>query len=116
MISRKNRITLVINKCGMGEAPDELSHVLLKNYLSLILLEKDLPSYICFYADGAKLTTDDSPVIDVLKELEDKGVNILICRTCLNFYGIINDVKVGTIATMEDIIGAQYNSDKVIVL
>lgn len=116
MTSRKNRITLVINKYGMGEAPDELSHILLRNYLSLILLEKQLPTYICFYADGAKLTVGDSPILDVLKEIESKGVNILICKTCLNFYGIFNDVKVGAVGTMEDIIGAQYNSDKVIVL
>lgn len=116
MAMRKNRITIVINKYGMGEAPEELSLVLLKNYLLVLLQEKEMPVYMCFYADGVKATTKDSPVVEELKELRDKGVNMIICKTCLNFYNKLDEVEVGTIATMMDIVGAQYNCDKVIVL
>ena len=116
MSVRKNRVTIVINKYGMGEAPEDLSILLLKNYLSVLLQEKEMPTYICFYADGAKVTTKGSPVLEELKELRDKGVNMMICKTCLNFYHKLDEVEVGTVATMMDIVGAQYNSDKVIVL
>ena len=114
-MTNNKKVTIVINRNGMGQADEQLTSVLIKNYLTL-LLEEDLPAYICFYAEGVKLSVEGSGVIEELKALEDKGVKILICKTCLNYYNALDKVKVGTIATMVDIMGAQTNCEKVIVL
>lgn len=110
------KTTIVVNRNGMGVGHPDLTQKLISNYFTIMLEELSFPAYICFYAEGVKLTIDGSPILSELKELEKRGVNILICRTCLSFYDAIDRVNVGCVATMYDIMGAQNNSDKVIVL
>ncbi len=113
---KKEKVTVTINRYGMGDAPEELRMILVKNYLTLTAEGEAFPTYICLYADGVRLAVEGSPVTEQLKILEERGVNILICKTCLGFYGLTEKVTVGTVATMVDIIGAQNNCDKSIVL
>ncbi len=115
-MSKDLKVTIIVNRYGMGVAPEELSLKLLKNYFTLINDEGTLPTYLCFYGDGVKLTLENSPVIEELLSLDKSGVKILICKTCLLYNNAIENVRVGNIATMLDIIGVQNNCDKVIVL
>ncbi len=111
-----SKIAIMVNHNGMGQAPQELSHILVKNYLTLIHSEEKDPAYICFYGDGVKLTCEGSPVIDQLKAIEQSGTKIIICKTCLVFNNLIDKVRVGTIGTMLDILDIQQNSTKIINL
>lgn len=110
------KTTVIVNKYGMGEAPQELGLTLVTNYFNILSEEQNLPSFICFYAEGARLCLEGSPVIDALRILESRGVKILICKTCLSYYQALDKVAAGTVGTMLDIMGAQMNCDKVIVL
>ena len=65
---------------------------------------------------GVHLVVEDSPVIDALKSLEAKGVRLVLCSTCLNFYHLANQVQVGIVGGMSDIIEAQRRAGKVITL
>ena len=76
----------------------------------------DLPKIIVFYNEGVKLICSGSPVIDILKETEKKGVKLLACKTCLNHYKILDKVEVGICGTMMDIITLQAEASKVITL
>ena len=107
---------ILINHEGMGQADTQLQHTLIKSYLGLINEHNYLPAAICFYTDGVKLTAEGSPILDVLGELEEKGVRLLICSTCLNFFNLQEKVKVGIIGGMTDIIEAQWRASKVITL
>lgn len=69
---------------------------------------------ICFYTDGVKLAVTGSPVLDQLKELELKGVHLILCGTCLSFYDLTDQVQVGIVGGMTDIIEAQFRASKVI--
>jgi sulfur relay (sulfurtransferase) complex TusBCD TusD component (DsrE family) len=100
----------------MGDAPPELQHKLAGIYLNLLSENDLLPQVICFYADGVKLAVEGSPVLEQLRALEVKGVRLVICQTCLNFYGLIDKVQVGIVGGMTDIIEAQWRADKVIAL
>lgn len=71
---------------------------------------------ICFYTDGVKLVIDDSPILSQLSALEDKGVRLIICATCLIYFGIRDRVQVGIVGGMGDILEAQTKADKVITL
>lgn len=116
MVSTKDKKTTVsIIRYGMGDGPEELRVLLLKNYLTL-LEEGTLPAFITLYADGVKLALIGSPVLEQLASLEKKGVKILICKTCLNYFGKTGEVAAGTVATMVDIMDAQNYCDKLIVL
>lgn len=109
------KTVIVINRNGMGDAPEELGYKLVQTHLSLLQGEW-LPSAICLYAEGVKLTVNGSPVLDQLQELSQQGVLILICSTCLNYYGLIDEVVVGTVGGMNDIMDVQHHANKVITL
>jgi intracellular sulfur oxidation DsrE/DsrF family protein len=107
---------VLINRNGMGEAEPELQTKLIQTYFKLIDEADTLPAVICFYAEGVHLVVNESPVLEPLRSLEDKGVRLIICNTCLNFYELTDDVAVGITGGMTDIIEAQRRAGKVITL
>ena len=108
--------TILINRKGMGEAPQELQKKLIGTYLKLIDQNDMLPGVICFYAEGVRLVTVGSKVLDTLRSLESKGVRLVLCGTCLDFFGLSEQVEVGIVGGMTDIIEAQSLAEKVITL
>ena len=111
----KDTIILVTNN-GMGKADLALQHKLAAKYIELLMQNTDLPVAICFYTEGVKLTVHGSPVLELLKSLEAKGVHLIICSTCLDFYGLNGQTQVGIVGGMGDIIEAQTKAAKVITI
>jgi sulfur relay (sulfurtransferase) complex TusBCD TusD component (DsrE family) len=107
---------ILITQFGMGNAENPLQLTLIQKYLQLLLEGNLLPSLICFYTEGVKLVAEGSPVIDTLRKLEEKGVHLVVCSTCLSFYGLQDQVQVGVISGMPDIIEAQWRANKVITI
>ena len=101
---------------GMGAADAELRHTLLRKYLLLLQENHPLPGAICFYTSGVKMVVEGSPVLDILQSLEAQGVRLIICKTCLDYFGLLDKVRVGVVGGMGDIIAAQHLADKVITL
>ncbi len=115
MSTFKNTL-IQINQYGMGSGDNTLGLILVKNYLTLISEESELPNVISFYNEGVKFVCSGSPVIEILKTLEQKGVKLVVCKTCLNHFNLINKVETGIISTMMDIIEFQKVAQKVINL
>jgi intracellular sulfur oxidation DsrE/DsrF family protein len=111
----KDTVILVTNN-GMGKADLPLQQKLIGKYLELLALHTDLPAAICFYTEGVKLVIDDSPVLGQLKALEDKGVHLIVCSTCLEYFNLASRVKIGIVGGMTDIIEAQMKAEKVITI
>ncbi|GAB4479823.1 MAG: hypothetical protein Kow00124_25880 [Anaerolineae bacterium] len=107
---------ILVTNDGMGRATPELQHVLIVKYLTLLAENGTLPAAICFYTDGVKLVVDGSPALDVLRELEAHGVRLVVCKTCLDYFGLTDRVQVGIVGGMGDIIEAQWRADRVITL
>jgi selenium metabolism protein YedF len=111
----KNAVLLITNN-GIGEGPEELQLMLVGKYLQLLLQNDSLPAAICFYTEGIKLTVEGSPVLEQLHELEKRGVRLIVCSTCLNYYNLADKVKVGIVGGMTDILEAQNRAEKVVTL
>lgn len=111
----QNTVILIPNN-GMGQADLALQQTLIAKYFDLLLAGGELPNAICFYTEGVKLTVAGSPVLAQLATLEQKGVRLVICSTCLNFFGLADQVKVGIVGGMGDILEAQTRAEKVITL
>ena len=107
---------VIINREGMGSAEPPLQLKLLDTYLRLLLEGSTLPAAICFYTDGVKLVVDGSPLLDRLRDVEQRGVRLIICSTCLGYFGLTDQVRVGIVGGMPDIIEAQAQANKVITL
>lgn len=111
----KNTVILVTSN-GMGKADEELQLTLFGKYVELIQHNGEMPAAFCFYTDGVKLVCEGSPVIERLRELEAKGVRLIVCSTCLNYFNLQDKIQVGIVGGMGDIIEAQVKADKVITI
>lgn len=100
----------------MGRAEASLRHKLIRTYLTLLDENGMLPGAICFYTEGVKLVVEGSPVLEALRSLESRGVHMIICKTCLDSFGIADRVGVGIIGGMTDIVAAQWKAAKVITI
>ncbi len=115
-IDTGNSVLLQVIHDGMGAAETALQHTLLRRYLLLLQENGTVPGAICFYTSGVKMVVEGSPVLDVLQSLEAQGVRLIVCKTCLEYYGLLEKVRVGIVGGMGDIIAAQWLADKVITL
>jgi len=115
-LSKNFSIVILVTNDGMGKAETPLQHKLIHTYLSLLNESGMLPEAICFYTDGVKLVVEGSPILELLKSIETQGVHLIICSTCLNYFGLADQVRVGVVGGMTDIIEAQWRADKVITI
>ena len=96
---QKNTV-VVVAADHMGEGEGELGKNLLKAFLYALSQQERLPRTILFYNGGAALTCEGSAMLEDLKALEAQGVEILTCGTCLNFYGLTEQLAVGGVTNM----------------
>ena len=116
-MSFENNIVLVFKTDGLGSSEIQpLKEKLSKTFLALAAQMDPLPRALCFYTDGVKLACEGSPVLEELAALEQKGVNIILCQTCLNTFGLSEQVRVGVVGGMGDIITAMWQAEKVIMV
>ena len=105
---------VVIRSNVMGEGDPELGKVLIKGFIYALSQQEELPKTILFYNGGACLTCEGSASLDDLKELEHRGVKILTCGTCLNFYGLSEKLKVGEVTNMYEIAETMSNASLIV--
>ena len=111
------KTVFVFASYGMGHTEDaDLKIRLAKKFLALIASANPLPTQICFYTDGVKLCVTGSPVLDELRALSAKGVELVLCSTCLETFGLRGQVAVGVVGGMGDIITAMTNADNTVTL
>lgn len=106
--------TIVFSSNKMGQGDDELGAILMKAFIHTILSLEALPSTLIFYNSGVLLAAEDSGAADDLQYLHDKGVEILICGTCVNFYNIGDKIKTGTLSNMYDILNTMNRAYRII--
>lgn len=97
----KNTIAIGSNKMGQGE--EELGKILMKSFIYTVSQTEPYPENIVFFNSGVYLTCEDSPVLDDLKALQSKGVDIQSCGTCLDYYNLKEKLKIGGISNMYSI-------------
>ena len=109
-------MVFVFTRNGMGEAPEGLQQTLVAKFLSLAAQVEEKPAKILFYTEGVKLVCEGSPVLQWLRILEDAGVELIVCSTCLEYFGLIDKVRVGKVGGMPGILAALQEADKVVSL
>src|SRR5512139_545673 len=90
----------LIQSEGLGRGEDRLGGLLMSNFLRLLGESKDKPSTMVFWNTGVRLVCEGSQVLDHLKRLEEQGVEILACTTCLEYFDLVDKQKIGKATTM----------------
>lgn len=105
---------VVIDSLYMGKGDPELGRILMKGFIYTLSEMEELPKTVLFYNEGVKLVIGEAESLQDIKVLEERGVEILSCGTCLNFYGITEKLEVGSITNMYTILERQVKATRVI--
>lgn len=104
---------ILFTRNGLGDAPGELQRVLAVNFLGLVAQEERPPGKVLFYGEGVKLACAGSPVLEPLSQLSNRGTELILCRTCLDYFGLLDQVAAGSVKGMPDILAAMREARKV---
>ncbi len=110
----EENLVVVVSSDRMGNGNDDLGKVLIKGFLFAVTQLDKLPKTILFYNGGATLTAEGSDSLEDLKHMEEQGVEILTCGTCLNYYGLSDKLQVGSVTNMYTIVEKMAGADKII--
>ena len=107
-------LLVVIDASGLGDGEPDLGEKLMKAFLIVLLESGELPAKIISMSSGVFLTTEGSPVLDILKRCEEEGTEILSCGICLALYGRRDRLRVGRSTNMKETVDALLNFKKVL--
>ncbi len=107
---------VVINSDTLGRGNEDVGATLLATFLRKVLASMNKPDAIVFYNSGVKLLTRGSYYLEVLEALEESGVELLACGTCVYNVCGKHGLRVGRISNMDEIATALLNCQKVITL
>ena len=118
----KEEFAIFINADGIGRGDDGLGQRQMAKFLGeLSQMETEaIPQFICLMNAGVKIACEESaPVAEVithLKKLQELGVEILVCGTCLDFFGLREKVSVGRIGNITEITTVLVKAEKVLTV
>ena len=111
---RAEKIVVYINSHLLGMGDEALGSFLMKAFLKTLLDLERRPDRLILINSGVQLAAEDSKVLETLMVLSEKGVEIVSCGTCIDFYGLKDKMKVGAISNMYDILQSLLEADRVI--
>jgi selenium metabolism protein YedF len=113
---RAGGTVVVVNADTMGRGDDGLGAKLLGNFLRTIAGLEPKPDAIVFYNAAVKLLAPESASLEALKQLDDAGVDLLACVTCLEFFALTEKLAVGQVSNMREIAQRTLAAGKVLTL
>jgi selenium metabolism protein YedF len=110
----KGDVVVVISTDRFGSGDERLGEILMKAFLNTLWDREPRPARLLFINSGVRLTTEGSEVLDALELLEQDGVQVLSCGTCLEYYGIKDSLRVGAVTNMYEMVDFMLSASKVL--
>jgi len=99
----ESRPTVAFRSEHIGEGNPVLGDQLMAQFLEALLAHPEPPLAMLFYNSAVYLTLDDSPVLDTLRKLADRGCEMLVCKTSLQMLSPGRPPAVGRPAAMAEL-------------
>jgi selenium metabolism protein YedF len=110
---KKKTLLLVIGTDTLGKDED-LGRILMKGFFETMKVSKQIPHTMLFLNAGVKLTTVNTDTVGLLKDIEQMGVEIYSCGTCLKHYNLEQSLKVGFRGTTNHLVEGMQDFEKVV--
>ncbi len=104
---------IVIDRETLGSGNDDVGSTLLGVVLRKLLASPKKPDAIVFYNSGVKLVVKGSKYIDILNALEEYGVELIVCGTCVFEVCKQKSLLAGRISDMDEISSILIGATKV---
>ncbi len=111
---KAEKVVIYINSQFLGGGDEDLGAFLMKAFLKTLLDVETTPIRLILVNSGVQLAAEGSKVLETLQRLTEKGVEIVCCGTCIDFYELKNKMRIGAISNMYDIIQSMLEADRVI--
>jgi selenium metabolism protein YedF len=108
------RTLVMIVSPVFGSGDDVLGAKLMKNFLATLPELGNALWRVVLLNGGVTLSAEDSPVIAELRALEAEGVEILVCGTCLEHFGLKAKKAVGQTTNMLDVVTGMQLAEKIL--
>ncbi|UCF82730.1 MAG: sulfurtransferase-like selenium metabolism protein YedF [Desulfobacteraceae bacterium] len=112
--TEKKKIMVMVTSDCIGHGDDELGSKLMISFLKTLREMEEELWRLVFLNNGVKLTVKESDILPDIQELENDGIHILVCGTCLTHFNLLDEKQVGETTNMLDIVTAIQLADKVI--
>lgn len=110
----KGEYVIAFTSDRMGEGDEDLGRLLIGNFIKSIKDLDVLPSKMLFYNKGVTLGSCDSPFAGELGLLDQMGVTLLFCATCVGHYSLGDKIRAGKMSNMFEIAQAMASASNVI--
>lgn len=107
---------ILITSDRLGDGPDDLGFLLMRNFINTLLECDRLPEGIYFMNSGVRLTCEGSESLEALSKLQDLGIKIRSCGLCLDYFGLKELLRVGATTNMLTTVESLLSASKVIKL
>ena len=111
---KTKKVVVYINSHLLGHGDEVLGSFLMKSFLKTLLDLDPKPSRLILVNSGVQLAAENSKALEALQSLSEKGVEIVCCGTCVDFYELKGKMKAGVVSNMYDIIQSMVDADRVI--
>ncbi|MDY7042430.1 MAG: DsrE family protein [Chloroflexota bacterium] len=109
-------LAIAVAHDGLAQPSGDDQGCQLECLLHLLLDADTPPTRLLFYTEGVRWVTRNSPLLELLRAVEARGVELVACRTCLKSAGLLDQVAVGKVGSQDGIIEAMHTADNVVVV
>lgn len=110
----RGETVVVLASDQMGSGDPELGRVLMKSFIYALSELEELPAKVLLYNSGVKLAVEGADTLGDLRKLAERGVEILSCGTCLNFFNLTEQLGVGAVTNMYEIVQSQMAAGRIV--
>lgn len=114
--SKQGGTVVIVGSEQMGRGDEGLGAKLLGSFLRTLAGLEPKPDAIVFYNAAVRLLGPGSASLEALKQLDDAGVDLLACVTCLEFFELTGKIQVGHVSNMREIVQRTLAAAKVITV
>lgn len=107
-------LVVKISNQFMGTGDEELGRILIKAFIKTLSEATRKPRALVFYNSGVHLAVEGSEHLEAIKTLHDAEVDVLVCGTCLDFFGLKEKLAVGRVSNMFEIIETLSGADRIV--
>ncbi len=112
--ARAGETVVILNADTLGRGDDALGAKLMGSYLRTLATVEPKPGALVLYNGAVRLLAPGSPHLEALRTLEDAGVDLLACVTCVEFFALVDRLAVGRLSNMREIVQRTAAAAKVV--
>jgi selenium metabolism protein YedF len=109
-------VVVFVTSDVFGVGDEKLGRILMRAFVKTLKDLQPRPVKLVFANSGVRLTTKGSQLIDDLRILEQEGVSVISCGTCLDYYGLAQSLEVGVASNMYEIASSLVEADRIVHL